>query len=390
MQVRKHSCVLRPSYKLHCNTFFTKRLSYTLRVVLKNYLSKSLLYFGVKGQIVNYKLFYCDLDRYCYSQRMPRPLRLEFPGACYHVMARGNARQAIALDDRDRRRFVAVLERTVDKYGVVIHAFALMGNHYHLLIETPEPCLSLSLKFLNSSYVAYFNRRHNHVGHLFQGRFKSILVGDDHYFLHLADYIHLNPVRAKMVDQPDNYQWTSYNHYVRQRQAFPFVFRERVLALVGKGRANLQACYRKHVAKVLGNETAFLADLRHGFILGSDAFVGQLQRLLKGQDGVVSLSQTKQLVNAGVVERVSQLVADHFGVDSQSLWAARRGRGQRNVPRDVAMHVLYRSSRLSNRAIGARFGVSYAAVKMASNRVENNLKTDIELTKLVGSIVKSL
>ena len=134
---------------------------------------------------------------------MARPLRIEFPGALYHVTSRGNARQRVFRDDEDREMFLATLAWVVERFGWRCHAYCLMDNHIHLLIETPQPNLSRGMRQLNGVYTQPFNRRHRKVGHLFQGRFKAVLVEKERYLLELARYIVLNPVRAKMVKTPE-------------------------------------------------------------------------------------------------------------------------------------------------------------------------------------------
>ena len=141
---------------------------------------------------------------------MARPLRLEFPGAIYHVTARGNARNAIFLDDEGRALFLGCLGEVVARLGWRCHAYCLMDNHYHLLIETPEGNLSRGMRQLNGVYTQCFNRRHGRVGHVFQGRFKAIVVDRDSYLLELCRYVALNPIRAAMVAQIEHYAWSSY------------------------------------------------------------------------------------------------------------------------------------------------------------------------------------
>src|SRR5581483_5147718 len=141
---------------------------------------------------------------------MARPLRLEFPGALYHVTARGNAREAICLDDEDREMFLEVLGQAIKRFNWLCHAYCLMTNHYHLMIETPDGNLSLGMRHLNGVYTQRFNRRHRRVGHVFQGRFKGILLERDSYLLELCRYVVLNPVRAGMLKHPAKYPWSSY------------------------------------------------------------------------------------------------------------------------------------------------------------------------------------
>src|SRR4030042_35639 len=145
---------------------------------------------------------------------MARPLRIEFPGALYHVTARGNARQDIFLDDDDRLLFCSVLERVVSRFHLLLHAYCLMNNHYHLLVETPEGNLSKGMRQINGVYTQQLNRRYNRVGHVLQGRYKAILVDKDNYLLELSRYVVLNPVRAGLVKQPSRWAWSSYHAMV--------------------------------------------------------------------------------------------------------------------------------------------------------------------------------
>ncbi len=141
---------------------------------------------------------------------MARQLRIEFEGAFYHITSRGNLREDVFFEDRDREKFLEILARTKERYGYLLHAYALMGNHYHLLMETPKANISQIMQNINTSYTVYVNRKYLRSGHLFQGRFKGIIVDKDEYLATLSRYIHLNPVRAAIVEKPEDYRWTSY------------------------------------------------------------------------------------------------------------------------------------------------------------------------------------
>jgi REP element-mobilizing transposase RayT len=141
---------------------------------------------------------------------MARPIRIEYPGAVYHVTARGNARMAVFVDDADRMGFLEILEDVIKRFNWLCHSYCLMGNHYHLLLETIDGNLSAGMRHINGVYTQYFNRRHDRVGHVFQGRFKAILVEKERYLLELCRYVVLNPVRAGMVKLPEEYGWSSY------------------------------------------------------------------------------------------------------------------------------------------------------------------------------------
>jgi putative transposase len=142
---------------------------------------------------------------------MARPLRIEFPDALYHVTSRGNERRAIFRSDHDRRTFLGFLGTAARRFGWSVTAWVLMTNHFHVVIQTPEPNLSRGMQWLNGVYAGWFNARHHRSGHLFQGRFKAVLVDSQRYFAEVLRYVVLNPVRAKMVERPEDYRWSSYH-----------------------------------------------------------------------------------------------------------------------------------------------------------------------------------
>ena len=162
---------------------------------------------------------------------MARALRIEYKGAFYHVISRGNNREETFLDDTDRKQFLKYLKEQTLRYGIKIHAWCLMSNHYHLVVETPLGNLSKTMQSLNTSYTVYFNHRHRKVGHLFQGRYKAVLVQADEYLHCLSRYIHLNPVRANIVKDPGEYRWSSYKSYISKEEEQEFLTTEFILGM---------------------------------------------------------------------------------------------------------------------------------------------------------------
>jgi REP-associated tyrosine transposase len=207
---------------------------------------------------------------------MARPLRIEFPGAIYHLTARGNARQNIFLDDEDRQRFLSVLERIVSRFHVALHAYCLMDNHYHLLLETPDGNLSQAMRQLNGVYTQGFNRRYGKVGHVLQGRFKAILVDRDGYLLELCRYVVLNPVRAKITRKPGTYRWSSYRATAGRAPVPPFLNVDWLLAQFGKQRAAAGRKYEIFVAEGMGQASPW-ERLQGQVLLGGEAFVERLR-----------------------------------------------------------------------------------------------------------------
>ena len=209
---------------------------------------------------------------------MARPLRLEYEGALYHVTSRGNAGEQIFSDDRDRNRFLEILGDVVSRYAWICHAYCLMNNHYHLLIETPQAHLSRGMQLLNGVYTQWFNRRHKRVGHLFQGRFKSILVEKDNYLLELARYIVLNPVRAKIVQSVCDWPWSSYTATAGEEQAPAFLTVEQILIQFDADPVRAVRAYRQFVRE--GLTVDVWDELQAGLFFGSDRFVERLRPLL--------------------------------------------------------------------------------------------------------------
>lgn len=207
---------------------------------------------------------------------MARPLRLSFPGAVYHVTSRGNARHDIVADDRDRSQWLSLLAHVVDRYGWLCHAYCLMDNHYHLVIETPKPNLSIGMRQLNGRYTQAYNRRHEQVGHVFQGRFTAILVEKDAHLRELCRYVVLNPVRAKIVSHPRLWMWSSYRATVGETKAPGWLTRDWILSQFGQRGGPAQARYRTFVAEGRGGPAPW-EQLTGQIYLGSEKFVAQHQ-----------------------------------------------------------------------------------------------------------------
>ena len=215
---------------------------------------------------------------------MARPLRLEFRGALYHVTSRGNGREAIYRDDEDRGMCLEVLANTVRRFNWTAHAWCLMGNHYHLLIETPDGNLAHGMRYFNGVYPQRFNRRRARVGHVFQGRYQAILVQKDSYLLELARYIVLNPVRASMVRRVKNWPWSSYRATAGLIAAPDWLETDGILSTFGQRKSLARERYRAFVAEGK-NQPRPWGQLKNQIYLGSDAFVDKMQsRLTPDQD----------------------------------------------------------------------------------------------------------
>ena len=207
---------------------------------------------------------------------MARPLRIEFAGALYHVTSRGDRQEAIYLEKADRQDFYDVLGEVCRRFNWWVYAECQMTNHYHLLVETPEANLARGMRQLNGVYTQRFNRRHKRVGHVFQGRYKAILVEKDAYLLELARYIVLNPVRARMVKTPKDWAWSSYRASAGLTEGPTWLCTDKLLATLGRVRHRAVERYRAFVAEGK-NQPSPWETLTHQIYLGSDAFVEALQ-----------------------------------------------------------------------------------------------------------------
>lgn len=226
---------------------------------------------------------------------MARPLRIEYSGAVYHVTARGNARMAIFLDDADRRRFLALLEEVVVRFKWACHAYCLMENHYHLLLETSIGNLSTGMRQINGVYTQYFNRRHEREGHLLQGRFKAILVERESYLLELCRYVVLNPLRTHVAERPEDYAWSSYRATAGMDEAPHLLTTHWVLSQFDPDRAEAQQRYRDFVVDGLGKKPVW-EDLKSQCVLGSAKFLAEIRPALKGKAPLRELPRFQRML----------------------------------------------------------------------------------------------
>ena len=206
---------------------------------------------------------------------MARSLRIEYPGALYHITSRGDSQERIYISDEDRYLFLNIFSEVCLRSAWICYAYCLMDNHYHLLIETPMGNLSKGMQLLNGIYTQKFNRRHNKVGHVFQGRFKAILVDKDSYLLELSRYIVLNPVRAKMVNSPHEWKWSSYLATTLKESKPSWLFADKILCLFSQVVPTAIQKYQEFVINGIKNKSPW-QDLKKQIYLGSDAFINDM------------------------------------------------------------------------------------------------------------------
>lgn len=269
---------------------------------------------------------------------MSRPLRLEFPGAIYHLTARGNRRATIYADDNDRLVWLAILGEAAERFNFVIHAYCIMPNHFHLLVRTVDGNLARGIRHLNGSYSQYYNRRHSLSGHLFQGRYHAVLVLGQSYLLELARYIALNPLRAQLIDNVDDWLWGSHYH-ILNGHAPAWLDTEWLLSQFGD--EDRLARYRTHVAEGVGMPNP-LNKLVHQLT------VAERERCIErlGPSNGDAARETSKMQKRALALTLDEYEALH-------------------AERNIAMAVAYLSMAFSMTQIAAHFGMSYRTVSRA-------------------------
>ncbi len=313
---------------------------------------------------------------------MARQLRIAFESAFYHVTSRGNTRQPIFFDDKDRERFIEVLKRAKERYAYLLHAYALMDNHYHLLLETPRANLSRIMQTINTSYTVYVNKRHDRTGHLFQGRFKAIVVEKDAYLLELSRYIHLNPVRAGLVLQPEAYRWTSYTSFIEPTEE-GLVERAATLSYFGTGLQRARERYQAFVmAPVSGSP---LQNLTRP-ILGSDAFVARVASHGGASPADEEIPRAQRLTATPSIPAIVAACASFYAIPQTHLLS----RGKRKPHRELAVYLAKVASGSTNKEVGAFFGIKGSAVSEIMKRAERRQKEDADFRSKVAELRKQL
>ena len=293
---------------------------------------------------------------------MTRPLRIEYPGAIYHIFSRGNERKDIFRLESDYELFLEILDDTSQRYNFLIHAYCLMPNHFHMLIETPDANLCDAMKRLLGLYTVRFNRRHKRVGHLFQGRYKSLLVDKDNYFLQLSRYVHLNPVKAKLAKIPENYRWSSMRYYLKDK-APDFLFRKMTLESFPSVKE-----YKAFVLEGLDKPMDPFKEAIGGIVVGAEDFLEKIKPRILGKANKDYTGKRK------LTQTSTGHIIKHL----------------KNKDRNFSIYALRRFTRATQSQIGERFSVSHSAISHAVKRFEAQLIEDKTLQRDVMLFQKTI
>ena len=320
---------------------------------------------------------------------MARPLRIEYEDAVYHVTARGNKRRKIYFTKTDYQKFLQYIAEAKKKFGILIHSYVLMGNHYHLIIETPEANLSKALHHINSSYTTYINHKRKRSGHLFQGRYKAIVVSKDNYLVELSRYIHLNPFRAGKVEKPEEYQYSSYKTYKTGKKD-EILTQDLILGLIAGHKSEARRKYKAFVETAMrGNEEPdeVVKDVFGGIILGGTKFIKEtLERIKEEYLIKEEVSQRRALQSKHGVEEVLDLVSNKQKVSREDITGNRFPE-----KRKIAIYLIKKHTQVTNRQIGEMFGgISYSAVAKVYNRFEQELMKNRRIRREIKKIEKAM
>lgn len=307
---------------------------------------------------------------------MARPLRIEYSHACYHITCRGNDRRIIFKDDDDRRGFLTRLQSSLEIYEVRLHCYVLMNNHFHLIVATPKANLSQFMRHFNVAYTSFFNRRHRRTGHLYQGRFKAVLIQPNPWLLELSRYVHINPVRTprlrrgvvqEQVQQLWRYPWSSLGGYVSARRRESWIHYEEVLFQVGQSRRRYGRFVQDGLERGVSDPWK---QLRGQVILGDPGFWESAKKRWMGSGSTATQSPLLAVTRIDPA-RITADAARYFNLAPERL---RRKRGRCRDQRGLLMELLYRHGGMTQQAIGVHLGgLDYTAVSHERRRVRERI-----------------
>ena len=317
-----------------------------------------------------------------FSSPVSRPLRPEVPGAVWHITSRGNERQDVFLDDEDRERFLSLLGKVAGDFDWRVHAYVLMGNHYHLMLETPEPTLSRGMRQLNGIYTQAFNGRHDRVGHLYQGRFKAILVEREAHLLELIRYVVLNPVRAGFVRSPREWKWSSFAATAALAPAPPWLDSEWTLEQFGAPRSKAIGRYREFVGAEAGGAYRPWESLDGQIYLGGKRFRQDVEESIPSRirRGV---PRTQLKPGRPTANEIAAAIEDVIGPFSAT-------RGGRSKERRLFASLLKSEGLLTYTAMSEHLGIGPWAASRLARDGEALRRGSAEMAKQVAEVCRRL
>jgi putative transposase len=314
---------------------------------------------------------------------MARPIRIEFPGAVYHVTSRGNEQRRIFQSDRDRKAFLDFLGDAAKRFGWSVTAWVLMTNHFHLVIQTPQPNLSRGMHWLNGSYAGWFNRQHKRWGHLFGGRFKAFLIDKETYFTEVLRYVVLNPVRAGLAARPEAYRWSSYRATAGLENAPEWLDVNAALTPFAPDTQLAQAYYSEFVAAKIGSDECLWDSLINGIYLGDEEWAKKMRLAVEAKPRSTDHPKVQRAIGRPKIHEVVAAVAGAAGVAAATIRETRGG-GLRRLVAWIGWH----EGLVTLRTIAAGLRLrSEGHVSGLIRRCDRELGTDVTLLGYLDQVL---
>lgn len=319
---------------------------------------------------------------------MSRPLRIEYPGAWYHVMNRGRRREKIFFSSKDYELFLTVLNETVEMFNLKVSAYCLMPNHYHLLLHTPDGNISRCMRHINGVYTQRFNRANKKDGQLFRGRFKAVVVDNDSHLLEVLRYIHNNPLRAGMAENVDDFRWSSHKGYCSSAKKWDWLYKDFLLAMFSDNQGHARKLYLEFMQEQESEKILnFYSKKNLSSILGNDGFKDWIREKFQDLRFKQDIPKSKELGLRGDIIR--ELVCKEFKIEHDELMHSRRG--SMNLSRDVAIFLQRKYCRQTLAELGMDYNIaSYSSVSSAFERTKSRLLKDRKLKRRVSKIETKL
>jgi len=320
---------------------------------------------------------------------MARPYRLQAENCFYHITSRGNDRRKIFLSDTDFEKFLEYVVTAKEKYDFYLLAYVLMDNHYHLLIKTTKPNLSKIMHYINGSYTTYCNLKRGKSGHLFQGRYKSLVIDADSYYQELTRYMHLNPIRAKRVENPGDYKWSSYKAYVDRKREDQYINQEKVRKYLDMTGENYRLFVLNGMSRgddTEGEEYNIFNEVYGGFLLGGVGFIKEKLKELKMQAESDQISYRKTLETRIASESIIEHVARLYKKKPEELMNSSIRPG---TEKQIAIYLIRRYTGLTNGEIGKKFGMKAQAVSKAGIKIEKMMEENRKIRSQVNKLIST-
>jgi REP element-mobilizing transposase RayT len=324
-----------------------------------------------------------------YHSNMVRPLRIQYEGAFYHVISRGNAGRYLYMSGEDRDYFVRLLGRGAKKYEVEVYAYCVMGTHYHLLIQTIKANLSDFMHFLGSSYGSFITRK-GVIGHVFAGRYKAICIQREEYFLTVSRYIHLNPVEAKIAGKPGDYRWSSYSLFVDNRRIPAWLNQDWLLEYFGPGAGEAKSRYKEFIESVCDDPPPYPhEDVVAQTILGNEEFVKTIKSIVNKETKPAEVTGKKRLARPLTLKEMHDAVCSYYGLSDLTGCDGDRKQLNRQV-RKSFVYLARENTPASNKEISELLlDITSNGVSRQYSRMKKALEVDESLRdRFAGEVSK--